>query len=111
MTVSTEGSCVKDALRQAGVMIPPYISIPDRIPLEEMPVLCAKLNLEWYGGGEQVTLGVEPVIVLYETTADKGHAEYLDDIGSFLETEQGIIGLIRAKKEYRQSSQIDQSKA
>lgn len=94
---STNGSCLRDALIEAGVLIPNHVRLPDWIEIEEIPALCAKLNLRWHENCA-LELDVEPVIVLYPTTPGKGHAIYLEDIGPFLKAGKDIIGLIKLKE-------------
>lgn len=91
--MQTSGSCFRDALKAANVAIPPTLSIPNWIQIEEIPVVCGRLNLEWYGVGN-VDIDIEPVIVLYRTRKNKGHAVFVSDIGPLLGCVD-IIGLIR----------------
>jgi hypothetical protein len=88
------GQCFINALREAKIKIPKRLSIPDWIPIEEIPKTCAILGLEWLGTGCH-KIGVEPVIVLYQTINNKtGHAVFVEDIGALL-GRVSIIGVIR----------------
>lgn len=87
------GPCFRDALKDANVTILPNLSIPDWIPIEEIPVICGRLGLEWFGAG-YVEIDIEPVIVLYRTREDIGHAVFVSDVGPLLGCVE-IVGLIR----------------
>ncbi len=89
---STPGGCFREALRAANISIPNDLFIPDWIKRDNIPAICKNLNLEWIGGGK-IHIGVEPVIVLYRTGEDKGHAVFVPDIGPLLDF--NIVGLIR----------------
>ncbi len=84
---------MRDAFAIAGIVDP---SIPDWIAMEEIPVICEKHSLEWTGKGN-LKIGVEPVIVLYRTRKNKAHAVFVNDIGSLLNQEIIIVGVIRLK--------------
>jgi hypothetical protein len=87
------GSCFRDALRDANIIIPQGLSIPDWIQIEEIPTICADLDLKWFGDGN-LEIGIEPVIVLYRTRKGKGHAVLVPDIGPLLDRVE-IVGVIR----------------
>ena len=91
--MQTSGSCFRDALEAANILIPPSLSIPDWVPIAEIPAICGRLGLEWHGNGD-ISIGVEPVIVLYRTRPGKGHAVFVSDIRPLLGCVE-IIGLIR----------------
>ena len=95
--MKTLGSCFKDALKAANVLVSSNLSIPDWVQIEEISVICGYLNLEWYGVGK-VEIGIgEPIIVLYQTSKYKSHAVFISDVGPLLGCID-IIGLIRLTK-------------
>lgn len=90
--MKSNGSCFRDALEAAGIAIPPDLSIPNWVNIEEVPHICKNLGLKWHGTGE-IKLGIEPVIICFCTSENKGHAIFTEDVGPFLD--YNIIGLIR----------------
>ncbi len=87
-------NCFVEALTIADVVIPPDLSaISGSIDIGEIPAICKRVNVKWYGEGK-VELGVEPVIVLYRTSEYTGHAKFVSDIGPLVGRIE-IIGLIR----------------
>ncbi len=90
--------CLAKTLSMAGIKIPSDLFIPDIVDIEKIPAICKRLNIRWYGSGI-VRMGIEPCIVLYRTGKDKGHAEFVSDIGDLLLWQVEIIGLIRLKED------------
>lgn len=90
--------CLARALVIAGIKIPDDLSIPDNVDIGEVPAICKRLNLRWYGGSN-IKVGIEPLIVLYRTGKGKGHAEFVSDIGELLLSQVEIVGLIRLEGE------------
>lgn len=86
--------CLVRALAIAGIKIPDDLSIPGNVDIGEIPAICERLNLRWYEG-DNIKIGVKPVIVLYRTGKGKGHAEFVSDIGDLLLWQVEIVGLIR----------------
>ncbi len=89
--IRMKGNCFRDAIETAGVSIPANLFIPDWILIDEIPAICESLDLKWHGNGT-VKLDIEPVIVLYRTHGNKGHAIFTNDIEPFLD--YNIVGLI-----------------
>lgn len=84
-------NCLIKALNISGLHIPSFIRIPVPTPIEEMPVLCAKLGLIWIGDGT-CSLDEEPIIAVYLTRPGYSHASFLS---SPLLLQKEVAGLIR----------------
>lgn len=84
------GACFRNAMRKAGYRL----STPDWIVIENIPQAIENFNLSLITGPITIELGIQPVIVLYETRPGKGHAEYVNDIGSVIARGARIIGII-----------------
>lgn len=83
-------NCLRQAFLEAGYDLP----LKSWFPIKDIPHLCKLLNLEWYDYKiGDLELGIEPVIVIYKTSKDKGHAVYTESIEPYLK--YPIVGIIK----------------
>lgn len=93
------GFCFRNALIDAGIIIPSNLDIPEWLSIHEANDICNYLGIEWLEDCN-ISIGVEPVIVIYKTGQGKAHALFVRDIGSLL-GQFKIIGLIRVQTQSR----------
>lgn len=90
MTDGQDGACFEDAMKQAGY----GINAPNWIKIEDISHTVEHLGLVFHSGAGNVEVGVQPLVVLYETRPGVGHAKYVEDIGPLIESGKEIIGVI-----------------
>ncbi len=96
-----DSSSLRDALLAAGFDNFGII-VPDNLPIILARTICEHLGMIWHGEGE-INIGVEPLIVFYETAPQWGRAEFTEDIGDFLNEKIVAVARIAPSKLYYKS--------